>query len=219
MVGFGEPRSFTAPNSEPMADTFLSRIPTLSDAELRQYVENPMVYQIDAVEAAVAELHRRGHPIPSDEWKRIRSELERRDAAADPTPSRGYAGMLDKSPASRMSRIRIMTASLLATGFSCALFVYLTAEPKAPNPLGYDPEDTKKYLRELEVYGGKANVLSAEISRWFDGLWHGRPLAFTIACLTVILAFAFWFVSTRRLRNLETPADESGPRSGSSSNT
>ena len=41
----------------------------------------------------------------------------------------------------------------------------------------------------MEVYGGTANVLAAEIRGWLEGLWHGRALALTVACLSVLLAF------------------------------
>ena len=43
-----------------MADSFLARIPTLSDAELRHYLDRPLAYKTEAVEAALVELGRRG---------------------------------------------------------------------------------------------------------------------------------------------------------------
>ena len=73
--------------------------------------------------------------------------------------------------------------------------IYATATPVPANPLGYDPEDSKQYLREMEVYGGKANVLVSEFSQWFESLWHGRQLAFTVAGLTVVLLLCFWIAS------------------------
>lgn len=65
------------------------------------------------------------------------------------------------------------------------------------DPLGYEPEDTKRYLRDLEMYGGKANILATQFRRWFGGLWQGRPLAGTLAALTVLLAGGFWFAASR----------------------
>lgn len=36
-------------------------------------------------------------------------------------------------------------------------------------------------------------VYMAEFDQWFSGLWHGRPLAYTIAVLAVAIALAcFW---------------------------
>ena len=94
------------------------------------------------------------------------------------------------------ARIRAGTRAILVLGFVAAVVIYLTAQPPPGNPLGYDPLDTKKYLRDLEVYGGKANVLAAQFREWFDGLWQGKQLAFTVAVLTVIAAGAFKFFAT-----------------------
>jgi len=45
--------------------------------------------------------------------------------------------------------------------------------------------NSKKYQLELERIGGKAAVVAAEFTDWFDGLWHGRKLAGTLAVLSV----------------------------------
>jgi hypothetical protein len=94
------------------------------------------------------------------------------------------------------ARIRAVTRAILVLGFAAAVVIYLTAQPPPANPLGYDPLDTKRYLHDLEVYGGKANVIAAEFRDWFDSLWHGKRLAFTVAALSVIAAFAFKFFAT-----------------------
>ena len=93
-------------------------------------------------------------------------------------------------------RIRAGTRAILALGFAAAVLIYLTAQPPPENPLGYDPLDTKKYLHDLEVYGGKANVIAAQFRDWFDGLWHGKQLAFTVAVISVLAAGAFKFFAT-----------------------
>jgi hypothetical protein len=100
------------------------------------------------------------------------------------------------SPPLSPARIRASTRAILALGFAAAVVIYLTAKPPPGNPLGYDPMDTKRYLHDLEVYGGKANVLAAEFRDWFDSLWHGKRLAFTVAVLTLMAAFAFKFFAT-----------------------
>ena len=94
------------------------------------------------------------------------------------------------------ARVRAGTRAILVLGFAAAVVIYLTAQPPPANPLGYDPLDTKRYLHDLEVYGGKANVIAAEFRDWFDSLWHGRRLAFTVAALAMIAAFAFKFFAT-----------------------
>lgn len=96
------------------------------------------------------------------------------------------------SPAS----LRRVTRALLAVGFGSAIVIYLVAGDPSANPLGYDPLDTKKYLHDLEVYGGKANVLAAQFREWFVELWQGKNLAFTVAVLTVLLVLAVRFFAT-----------------------
>jgi len=93
-------------------------------------------------------------------------------------------------------RIRLATRAILVLGFAAAVVIYLTAKPPAGNPLGYDPMDTKRYLHDMEVYGGKANVLASQFRDWFDSLWHGKRLAFTVAVLAVMAAFALKFFTT-----------------------
>jgi hypothetical protein len=31
-----------------------------------------------------------------------------------------------------------------------------------------------------------------QLVQWFESLWHGTRLAYTVACATVLLAAAFW---------------------------
>lgn len=92
--------------------------------------------------------------------------------------------------------IRRITALILAAGLGAAVAIYLRAGPDAPDPLGYDPLEDKRYVRQLEMYGGKANVLAAQLTQWFDDRWHGRSLAYTVAFLTLLAAWGFRFVAT-----------------------
>jgi hypothetical protein len=181
-----------------MAETFQTRIPTLSNSELQEYLRNYSRFEHEAVEAALAELRKRGHAISDDEINAIRAGIRARDAGEDrQNAGQGNHAILARF---RMGRrqIRDVTVMLLALGLGGALTIYFTAGPTPADPLDYDPMDSKKYLRQLELYGGKANVLSVEFQQWFSGLWHGRTLAATIAVLTVLLAFAFWFVASNQ---------------------
>jgi len=93
----------------------------------------------------------------------------------------------------RRRRLRAAIAAVCAAGFTSAIVIYARARPSAANPLGYDPNDTKSYIRQMEYYGGQANLLASDIREWFSGLWHGRNLAFTVAALTLVAAFLIWF--------------------------
>ena len=45
----------------------------------------------------------------------------------------------------------------------------------------------------MEVYGGTANLLATELRLWFASLWHGERLAYTVAVLTLVAAWAYGF--------------------------
>ena len=92
-------------------------------------------------------------------------------------------------------RIRLITRAILAVGFAAAVAVFVLAGARPEDPLN-EQLTSKKYLHDLEVYGGKANVLAAEFRDWFAGLWYGRSLAGTIAVLTVVAALAYRFFAT-----------------------
>ena len=95
-----------------------------------------------------------------------------------------------------VKHLRYIAILICILGLGRALFIYLTAEPTPVSPFGYDPFTSKRYIRELELYGGKFNVLAAEFSQWLGGLWHGKSLAFTISGISLSLAFLLWFIST-----------------------
>lgn len=188
-----------------MPDSFLTRMPILSDAELGQYLEHPLDYRTEAVAAVVQELARRGQPLSEEDWRRLREVLDQRDASG--AGGSWFSRLLGPTQATRLPRIRLITGSILAVGLGSAVALYLTAQSRPANPLGYEPEDTKKYLRQLELVGGKANVVASEFRRWFEELWQGRSLAFTIAVLTLLLAFGFWFFATHLGPETEHPDD------------
>ncbi|MFH1036253.1 MAG: hypothetical protein V1806_17275 [Pseudomonadota bacterium] len=119
-------------------------------------------------------------------------------------------------------RMNVMGWLVLLAGLGCALLVYIAAEYDSPNPGddqdGYastyslNPENSKKFIHDMEVYGGKANVLMYKFRVWFEGLWHGQPLAYTIACLTVLVAGMIFYVSGFLAPPPRPPDPGEGPR-------
>ena len=190
-----------------MTDPFQTRLRALSDAELHQYLENHLDYRTDAVEAALAELDRRNLKLSGEDRMRIRAALGQREAVVLARLDHSFVTRLGDTTAARLARIRFVTASMLAVGLGIALTIYLLATPGGANPRGLEPEDSKKYLRELEVFGGTANLLASQIRGAWNGLWHGRNLAVTVGGLTILLALAFWFIATRRTRDLDELQD------------
>ncbi len=103
------------------------------------------------------------------------------------------------------ARVRVRALAILVFGFSSAAAIYLTAHAPPANPLGYEPEDTKRYVHDMELYGGKANMLAYEFRKWFAALWHGKQLAFTVAVITLIAAGVFVFFAAPLPPEAEEP--------------
>ena len=104
---------------------------------------------------------------------------------------------------------------ILAVGFGAAIAVYFVAGARPEDPLS-DQLSSKKYLHDLEVYGGKANVLAAEFREWFTGLWFGKNLAITIAVLTLLTVWFVRFLAMPRSpsEDEDEPDDRSMKRTG-----
>ena len=101
--------------------------------------------------------------------------------------------------------LNIISGIILLVGLGSAILIYQTAETDSGGVLGYvvsggaiysiKPENSKVYLHDLELYGGKSAVLADEFRRWFSGLWHGKSLAFTVACIAILISFGFFFTA------------------------
>lgn len=100
----------------------------------------------------------------------------------------------------------VISVVILLAGLGSSIMIYLSAEDNVYGVLGYEkgndgsvypvmPEDSKLYLRNLELYGGKMEVLADSFRRWFTRLWHGRNLAFTTAFITLCISFGFIYLA------------------------
>ncbi len=103
------------------------------------------------------------------------------------------------------SCLNLISIMVLVIGLVSAILIYRNAESTPYGALGYEegggtaypilPEDSKQYLHGLELYGGKANVLMDQLRRGFIGLWHGRSLAYTMACITILVSFVLFYTA------------------------
>jgi len=92
--------------------------------------------------------------------------------------------------------LRVLSVVVLIVGLGSAIYLYLTAGPVTGDP--FNPMTSKAYIRELQMYGGKFNVLAAELSQWFESLWHGRALACIVGGISFFLAGLLWFINVSR---------------------
>lgn len=93
------------------------------------------------------------------------------------------------------ARLYLIAAIVLLAGLSAAVLIYLKAETPADSVLIHEFENSKMYRHDLELYGGKLNVLADEFRRWFVGLWQGKKLAFTMAYITLALSIGLFIVA------------------------
>jgi hypothetical protein len=120
--------------------------------------------------------------------------------------------------------LNLISAIILMLGLGSAILIYRTAENNSYGALGYEegggsvypimPEDSKKYLRDLELYGGKANVIMDELRRGFIGLWHGKSLAFTVGCVTIFISFGVFYAANHLPSRLTSDAPGENNRDG-----
>ena len=98
--------------------------------------------------------------------------------------------------ANLQTRLYIIAATILVLGLLSSALIYLTAaEIDTEGLLGNQIEESKSYRRSLQLYGGKANLLASEFMQWFNGLWHGRTLGITVACITGLVSILILLVA------------------------
>ncbi|HXX36442.1 MAG TPA: hypothetical protein VEM15_18400 [Thermodesulfobacteriota bacterium] len=119
--------------------------------------------------------------------------------------------------------LNLISAIILLGGLGSAILIYRTPENTSYGALGYEagsgsvypimPDDSKKYQRDLELYGGKANMLMDQLRRALAGLWRGKSLAFTVACLSILISFGVFYAANHLPSLLNVPGESN--RNGS----
>jgi hypothetical protein len=125
------------------------------------------------------------------------------------------------------TRLFLIGAVILVVGWGVAAVLYWTAGDGSDLAAGYEmaggnvypvaPGNSKTYIHDLEVFGGRSAVLADAFRRWFAGLWQGKSLAFTVAFGSGLISFGIFFVLTRLPSDLkgdacdESRRNETGP--------
>jgi hypothetical protein len=110
--------------------------------------------------------------------------------------------------------LNLISAIILVAGLGSAVLIYRAAENNSYGALGYaeeggsvypiNPEDSKQYLHDLELYGGKINVIVDEWRRALVGLFRGKSLAFTVAFITVFTSYGVFYIANDLLSRLKS---------------
>ncbi len=103
------------------------------------------------------------------------------------------------------TRLYLTSAVILLVGLVSAVLIYWTAMNDSTTDSAYEtiggfvyPSGggyTKKYVHDLQLYGGKSAMLADEFMRWVTGLWHGKSLSFVVAGIAFVLSFGVFVVA------------------------
>ena len=101
--------------------------------------------------------------------------------------------------------LNIIGAVILLVGLGSAVFLYQRGEVDVNDIYSYEtegdatyslgPENSKRYLRDLEMYGGKAGILADELRRWLLRLWRGESAAYIVAILSILISTLFFYAA------------------------
>ncbi len=108
----------------------------------------------------------------------------------------------------RQKYLYASAAVVLIVGLGSSAVIYFTASSPNGAELLEGIENSKRYIHNLEVYGGKMNVLMDQFTRWFESLWQGKALAGSVALITVILSLCLFLVAYNH-----PPDSDSGKKS------
>jgi hypothetical protein len=95
--------------------------------------------------------------------------------------------------------IYLAALAVLVLGIATAMAIYAFTDDAPPPSSTYvivdgeahavSARSSRRYVSQLERFGGKPAVLFDELIDWVGSLWHGRRLAYTVAVLSAIAAF------------------------------
>src|SRR5450631_4657827 len=94
-----------------------------------------------------------------------------------------------------LKRCYLVTAGILLVGLGAAVAIYLMAADIPDNPFA-EYEQSKRFSYEVQRMGGKMALVANDASAWFDALWQGRQLAYTVASITLVIALGYYVVAS-----------------------
>lgn len=97
---------------------------------------------------------------------------------------------------------------ILLIGLAAALLIYVFAADDAGVDYARQIASSRMYQHNVAVMGGKFAVYADQFDRWFDGLWHGRPLAYTVVVLAVAISLVCFWVAWMASGALPREPDE-----------
>ncbi len=93
------------------------------------------------------------------------------------------------------TRLYQIAAIILLIGLVGSVGIYLYAEKNVESSMISQFENSKRYRHDLELTGGKGIVALSNVMKWFEGLWEGEDLAFTIAGLSIFSSLVVFLIA------------------------
>ena len=102
------------------------------------------------------------------------------------------------------NRLYVCSLAILLVGLCSATAIYFLSDDLPDDGDGYVIVDgkaypagvyqSKRYRRDLEQFGGKANVIFDELNRWLASLWHGKRLGVTLGWISVVASLGLFLI-------------------------
>jgi hypothetical protein len=105
--------------------------------------------------------------------------------------------LLSESTRALQARLRSLGTGMLLGGLVVFAVVFATTQPANPADDLLSGRNTKRYEVQMELVGGKANLLAQDTKDALLGLFRGRNLAWTLLALGCAGAAGCHFVAYR----------------------
>ena len=123
-------------------------------------------------------------------------------------------------------RLRLAAAVVVVVGWFVAAVIFALAPPDGERGIdGYrvvggqafaSDDASSRELWQLERLGGKAAVLTFKFNRWLTSLWSGRPLAYTLAVVSLLVALGCLRVAGLMMEMTSSPSGVPTPAKNAS---
>jgi hypothetical protein len=114
-----------------------------------------------------------------------------------------------KQPLPLHVRVRYGGMAILFVGLVGAALIYIFAADDSSSRGAAEIASGRLYEYNIERIGGMAAVYAARFNGWLAGLWHGKPLAYTVAVLAVATALLCFAVARMIFVRLPAAPDKS----------
>jgi hypothetical protein len=99
--------------------------------------------------------------------------------------------------------LNLICVIILICGWLSSVVIFITAQDEPDSFMGYDVAGDNAYSnvpRKMDMpnsglHGVKPLALLDDMMFWFGGLWHGKALALTIFCLSIIAAGVIFLIN------------------------